>query len=88
MTAEPRPLGIQGNLLNWKLGTAEKLELVPSSKRNATRVHRLKSCFNTGIPQFEAESTFLPLEENMIGDKNEQIFGNWYFKNVNGHLYP
>lgn len=33
MTSELRPLGIWGNLLNWKLGTAEKPELVPSNKR-------------------------------------------------------
>lgn len=32
MTAELKPLGIPGNLLNWKLGTAEKPELVPSNK--------------------------------------------------------
>lgn len=39
-------------------------------------VRRLKSCSNTGIPWFEAETTFFLLEEDTIGDKKEQVFGN------------
>lgn len=49
MTAELRPLGIEGNLLNQK---------ARDSREKAMHIHRLKSCFNSGIPQLEAEGTF------------------------------
>lgn len=57
-------------------------------RENTVHIHRLKSCSNTGIPWFEAESTFFLLEEDTIGDKKEQVFGNQYFNNVNGTSIP
>lgn len=61
MTAELRPLGIQGNLVNWKL----------EAKLPRTYVD-FKSCSNTGVSRFEAQRTFFPLEEEMIGDKRNR----------------